>query len=151
MFSRLTAHLHEHVRHSDHCTFTCTHQVHVNVQWPKCLTCAYKCAVSQTLGSPHIYMHTSDTHSPQSMIQSLYASFINAHTATACYCKREQLYLTKHSLSDTHFSTGRLLFEFNRLQHTLAAPEVFVAHANPVSLLSGYGVSVVSMSLSKPR
>ena len=27
---RLTAHLHEHVRHSDHCTFTCTHQVHVN-------------------------------------------------------------------------------------------------------------------------
>ena len=67
--SQLTAHFHahishwtyrpiiEHIRQSDHCTFTCTHQVHVNVQWPECLTCACKCVVSQTLGSLHIFMH----------------------------------------------------------------------------------------------
>ena len=47
------------------------------------------------------------------------------------------------SLSDAHFSTGRLLFEFNRLQYTLAAPEVFVSSANPVILPSGYRVSIV--------
>ena len=40
-------------------------------------------------------------------------------------------------------NTGRLLFEFNRLQYTLAAPEVFVAFANPVSLPSGYRVGIV--------
>ena len=32
---------------------------------------------------------------------------------------------------------------FNRLQYTLAAPEVFVSSANPVSLPSGYRVSIV--------
>ena len=52
-------------------------------------------------------------------------------------------YLSKYSLSDAHFSTGRLLFEFNRLQYTLAAPEVFVSSANPVILPSGYRVSIV--------
>ena len=41
--------------------FTCTHQVHVHVQLPECLTCACKCAVSEALGSLHIFMHTSDT------------------------------------------------------------------------------------------
>ena len=53
------------------------------------------------------------------------------------------LYLSKYSLSDIHFNTGRLLFEFNRLQYTLAAPEVFVSSANPASLPSGYRVSIV--------
>ena len=52
-------------------------------------------------------------------------------------------YLSKYSLSDTHFNTERLLFEFNRLQYTLAAPEVFVSSANPVSLPSRYRVSIV--------
>ena len=52
-------------------------------------------------------------------------------------------YLSKYSLSDIHFNTGRLLFEFNRLQYTLAAPEIFVSSANPVSLPSGYRVSIV--------
>ena len=52
-------------------------------------------------------------------------------------------YLSKYSLSDAHFNTGRLLFEFNRLLYTLAAPEVFVSSANPVSLPSGYRVSIV--------
>ena len=40
---------------------------------------------------------------------------------------------------NTHFqapiSAGRLLFEFNRLQYTLAAPEVFVSSANLQILL----------------
>ena len=52
-------------------------------------------------------------------------------------------YLPKYSLSDTHFKTGRLLFDFNRIQYTLAAPEVFVVSANPVSLPSRYRVSIV--------
>ena len=56
---------------------------------------------------------------------------------------RTFFYLSKYSLSDAHFSTGRLLFEFNRLQCTLAAPEVFVSSANPVILPSGYRVSIV--------
>ena len=56
---------------------------------------------------------------------------------------RTFFYLSKYSLSDAHFSTGRLLFEFNRLQYTLAAPEVFVSSANPVILPSGYRVSIV--------
>ena len=62
-------------------------------------------------------------------------------------------YLSKYSLSDAHFSTGRLLFEFNRLQYTLAAPEVFVSSANPVILPSGYRVSIVrnTFTRSKPH
>ena len=47
--TRITPHLHEHIGQSDQCTFVCTHQVHVNVQWPVCLTCACKCPGSQTL------------------------------------------------------------------------------------------------------
>ena len=54
-----TAQLHEHIRQSVHCTFTSTHQVHVNVQRPECVTCACKCAERQTIGSQHIFMHTS--------------------------------------------------------------------------------------------
>ena len=54
-----TAILHEHIRQSVHFTFTCTHQVHVKVQWPEWLTCACKCAESHTIGSLHIFMHTS--------------------------------------------------------------------------------------------
>ena len=38
----------------------------------------------------------------------------------------------KYSLSEVHFNTGRLLFEFNG---SSAARQVFVAFANPVSLL----------------
>ena len=62
------------------------------------------------------------------------------------YICKDFFYLSKYSLSDAHFSTGRLLFEFNRLQYTLAAPEVFVSSANPanpVILPSGYRVSIV--------
>ena len=54
-----TAQLQEHIRQSDHRTFTSTHQVHVNEQWTEWLTCACKCAESQTIGSLHIFMHTS--------------------------------------------------------------------------------------------
>ena len=56
---RPTAHLHERIRQSDHCTATSTHQVHVNDQRPECVSCAWKCAESQTIGSQHIFMHTS--------------------------------------------------------------------------------------------
>ena len=38
----LSAHLHAHVRHTGHCTFTCTWCVHVNVQWFDCLMCSCK-------------------------------------------------------------------------------------------------------------
>ena len=50
--------------------------------------------------------------------------------------------LAKYSLSEVHSNTGRLLFEFNRHQYTLAAPEVFVAFGNPVSLPSRYRVGI---------
>ena len=72
-FVWLSAHLHAHVRHTGHCTFTCNWCVHVNVQFSDCLMCsiigqlpqwpicAWKCAVSQLSESLLIYMHTSDT------------------------------------------------------------------------------------------
>ena len=52
----LTAQIHEHIEQSDHCTFTCTHQVHVNMQWSKCLTYAWE---SQKIRSLHTFLHTS--------------------------------------------------------------------------------------------
>ena len=64
------------------------------------------------------------------------------------------LNLSKYSLSEVHSNTGRLLIEFNRLQYTLAAPEVFVAFANPVCLPSWYKVSIVrntNIDRSKPH
>ena len=42
----LSAHLHAHVRHLGHCTFTCTWCVHVNVQSFDCLRCLCNWAVS---------------------------------------------------------------------------------------------------------
>ena len=72
-FVWISAHLHAHVRHTRHCTFTCNWCVHVNVQLFDCLICsmigqwaqwpmcAWKCAVSQLSDSLHIYMHMSDT------------------------------------------------------------------------------------------
>ena len=53
------------------------------------------------------------------------------------------LNLSKYSPSEVQSNTGRLLFKFNRFQYTLAAPEVFVAFANPVSLPSRYRVGIV--------
>ena len=45
--------------------------------------------------------------------------------------------LKKYSLSEVHFNTGRLIFEFNGLQYRFAAGQVFVAFANPVSVSIG--------------
>ena len=59
------------------------------------------------------------------------------------YLYLQKFNLSKYSLSEVHSNTGKLLFEFNSLQYTLAAPEVFMAFANPVSLPSGYRVSIV--------
>ena len=47
------------------------------------------------------------------------------------------LKLKKHSLSEVHFNTGRLLFKFNGLQYRFAAGQVFVAFAYPVSVSFG--------------
>ena len=78
--TRLTPHLHEHIGQSDQCTFICTHQVHVNVQWPVCLTCACKCPGSQTIGSLHIFMHTSATAQLHEHIrQSVHCTFTCKH------------------------------------------------------------------------
>ena len=41
----LSEHLHAHVNHSGHCTFTCTWRVLVNVQWTYCLMCSCNWAV----------------------------------------------------------------------------------------------------------
>ena len=70
-FVWLSAHLNAHVRHTGHCTFTCSWCVHVNVQWSDSLMyscnlanwpmCAWKFAMSQLSYSLQIYMHTSNT------------------------------------------------------------------------------------------
>ena len=81
--TRLTPHLYEHIGQSDRCTFICTHQVHVNVQRPVCLTCACKCAESQTIGSLHIFMHilvivpTAQLH--EHIRQSVHRPFTSTH------------------------------------------------------------------------
>ena len=46
-------------------------------------------------------------------------------------------YLSKYSLSELYFNTDRLLIKFNGLWYSLAARQVFVAIANPDSLLFG--------------
>ena len=43
----LSAHLHAHIRHTGHCTFTCTWWVHANVHWSDCPMCSCKCSVSR--------------------------------------------------------------------------------------------------------
>ena len=53
------------------------------------------------------------------------------------FCKKKKLELKIYSLSEVYFSTGRCLFEFNGLQYCFAAEQVFVAFANPVSVLFG--------------
>ena len=66
-----------------------------------------------------------------------------------CLCLQKKFRISP--LSEVHSNTGRFL---NRLQYTLAAPEVFVAFANPVSLPSGYRVSIVrntNIDRSKPH
>ena len=71
-----------------------------------------------------------------------------------CIYLQKNLNLSKYLLSEVHSNTGRLLIEFNRLQYTLAAPEVFVAFANPVCLPSWYRVSIVrntNIDRSKPH
>ena len=40
-------------------------------------------------------------------------------------------------LSEVHFNTGRLIFEFNGLQYHFVAQQVFVAFANPARVLFG--------------
>ena len=55
-------------------------------------------------------------------------------------CSWPGLYICKKietSLSEVHFNTGRLLFEFNGLQYCFAAGQVFVGFANPVSVSFG--------------
>ena len=42
----LSSHLHAHVRHPGHCTFTSTWRVHVTVQWFDCLMCSSNWAFS---------------------------------------------------------------------------------------------------------
>ena len=51
--------------------------------------------------------------------------------------KKKKLKLKKYSLSEVHFNTGRLIFEFNGLQYCFAAGQVFMAFANPASVSFG--------------
>ena len=69
----LSAHLHSHVRHTGHCTFTWTWCVHINMHWSDCPMCSckwgvssvtemcMKCGVSHAYDSMHIYMRTLDS------------------------------------------------------------------------------------------
>ena len=64
----LSAHLHAHVRHSGHCTFTCTWCLHVNVQWSDCLMCSCNWEVSpmtdvcMKMCSEPIVLHSAHLH-----------------------------------------------------------------------------------------
>ena len=58
--TRLTAHLHAHIRHSAHCTFTCTHQTLGSLHIRHSAHCTFTCT-HQTLGSLHIYMRAHQT------------------------------------------------------------------------------------------
>ena len=58
-------------------------------------------------------------------------------------------YLSKYSLSDTHFNTGRLLFKFNRLQYTLAAPEVFYYHVTQSSQPTSFQPCITACILQR--
>ena len=93
----------------------------------------------------------------------VYPSYNDIYPAHACAARgyvigrglaistKKNLNPSKYSLSEVHSNTGRLLIEFNRLQYTLAAPEVFVAFANPPSW---YRVSIVrntNIDRSKPH
>ena len=49
----------------------------------------------------------------------------------------EYMVYNYYSLSDVHFNTGRLFFEFNGLQYHFAAGQVFVAFANPANVPFG--------------
>ena len=58
--------------------------------------------------------------------------YINLH-----FFLEPNFYLPKYLLSEVYFNTDRLLIEFNGLWYSLAARQVFVAIANPDSLLFG--------------
>ena len=109
----------EHITQSDHCTFTCMYQVHVNMQWSEYLTCASKCAVNQTLGSLHISMHisvirlTPNLHehieqSDQCTFTCTHQVHVNVqwHKCLTCASKARQL--TNCTFSCTHRSLGSL-------------------------------------------
>ena len=76
----------EHIRQSDHCTYTCTRQVLVNVQWPVCLTCACKCEDSQKIRSLHIFMHTSVTGLTAQLHDSRISARLHAHIRCMWTC-----------------------------------------------------------------
>ena len=109
----LTPHLQEHIGQSHQCTFICTHQVHVNVQRPVCLTCACKCAGCQTIGSLHIFMHTSviwpTANLHERIRQSDHCTFTSTHQVhvnvqrpecVTCACKCAE----SHTLGSLHIS-----------------------------------------------
>ena len=115
----LTAQLHEHIRQSDHRTFTCTHEVQVNVQWPECLTCAYICAESYTLCSLHISC-TFPSHGSLPIYMNILDSRISARLHAHIRCMRDPSVwrvhvnvqwirqLTNCTFSCTHQSLGAL-------------------------------------------
>ena len=151
--ARLTPHLHEHIGQSDQCTFICTHQVHVNVQWPVCLTCACKCAESQLICSLHIFMHTlvivltAQLH--EHIRQSVHFTFTSTRVnvqwpewlTCACKCAVQLAHCT---FSCTHRSLGRLPYYINasdsritarlqayiRCMKTYSDPSVWRVHVN---------------------
>ena len=56
------------------------------------------------------------------------------HGAYIYFYMAAKNFLSKYSLSGVYFNTYRLLIEFKGLWYSLAARQVFVAIANPVSL-----------------
>ena len=62
---------------------------------------------------------------------------VNAQQGVKCAKKFQTFLSLTYSLSEVHYSTGRLLLKLNGLQHCFAARLVFMAFANPVSVSFG--------------
>ena len=96
----LSAHLHGHVRHSGHWTFTCTWCVHVNVQWFDCLMCSCNWAVSPltdvcmkmcnepiVLLSSHLHAHVR--HTVHFMFTCTWCVHVNVQWLNFLMCSRK--------------------------------------------------------------
>ena len=96
----LSAHLHAHVNHSGHCTFTCTRCVLVNVQWAYCLMCSCNWAVGTMTNvcmkmcsepivwlSAHLLAHVR--HTGHCTFTWSWCVHINVHWSVCpmCWCK----------------------------------------------------------------
>ena len=93
----LSAHLHAHVSHSGHCTFTWTLCVLVNVQWSDCLICSCNWAVvpmsdmcmkvcSERIFWLSAHLHEHVSHTAHCMFTCTWCVYVNVHWSDCPMC-----------------------------------------------------------------